>query len=175
MRTSNRFPFRAFLAVLTAGITLSHVVPAQAQLTQARTVNMENARRLYSSIISDLGADKRGDAAKRLDEFLVNLEVVEVTLYRPARETLNETDRSVLFPKVEDTTNQLGKCIISTKNLLEGIKRGESLSYSIDHFKDTWSRFDDRFKRLSEEFNAYWTQTKDRVRRLQEVCGRDCA
>ena len=55
------------------------------------------------------------------------------------------------------------------------MKQGESLSSSIDNFKDMWTRFDDRFKRLSEEFNAHWTQTKDRVRRLQEVCGRDCA
>jgi hypothetical protein len=173
MNTSLLRSFALF--VLTAATTLSHVAPAQAQLTQARSVNMENARRLYGTIVSDLGADKRAEAAKRLEEFLANLDVIEATLYRPARETLQETDRNVLFPKVEDTTNQLGKSRTAAAVLLQRIKQGEALSSSVDTFKDTWTRFDDRFKRLSEEFNAYWTQTKDRVRRLQEVCGRDCS
>jgi hypothetical protein len=163
------------LLAFTAAITLSHVAPAQAQLTQARSVNMENARRLYSAIISDLGADKRGDAAKRLEEFSTNLDVVEAALYRPARETLQEPDRSVLFPKVEDTTNLLGKSRVAASTLLQRIKTGDSLASGVDTFKDSWTRFDDRFKRLSEEFTAYWTQTKERVRRLQEVCGRDCS
>jgi len=173
-RSSSRFRLSALL-VFSAAAMLAHVAPARAQLTQARSVNMENARRLYGAIVSDLGSDKRGDAAKRLEEFSTNLDVVEAALYRPARETLQETDRTVLFPKVEDTTNQLGKSRAAANVLLQRIKAGESLSSAVDTFKDNWTRFDDRFKRLSEEFNAYWTQTKDRVRRLQEVCGRDCS
>jgi hypothetical protein len=174
--TMNTSLFRQFVRLAFAAVTtLATVAPAQAQLTQARSVNMENARRLYSAIVSDLGADKRGDAAKRLEEFSTNLDVVEAALYRPARETLQETDRNFLLPKVEDTTNQLGKSRVAANVLLQRIKAGESLSSAVDTFKDNWTRFDDRFKRLSEEFNAYWTQTKDRVRRLQEVCGRDCS
>ena len=52
-------------------------------------------------IVDALAADKRDEAAKRHDEFRVNLDTIEATLYRPARETLHETDRSALLPKVE--------------------------------------------------------------------------
>jgi len=162
------------LLVFTAATTLSQAAPAQAQLTQARSV-MENARRQYGAMVSDLSADKRSDATKRLEELLASLETVEVTLFRPARDTLQDTDRNALFPKVEDTTNLLGKSRVAANVLLQQMKAGQSLAPAVDVLKDNWTRFDDRFKRLVEEFSAYWTQTKDRVRRLQEVCGRDCS
>ena len=53
------------LVVVTAAVALSSGSAAEVQITQARSVNMENARRLFTMIVDDINADKRGDAARK--------------------------------------------------------------------------------------------------------------
>lgn len=166
---------------LAAATLFTHVSLAEAQITQARTVNMENAKRLVPMIVDAISAGKRDDAIKRLDEFRENMNIVEATIYRPARETLHTTDKSLLLPKVEEVTNRLGK-VRGLGGVLEQQAKstGPISSSAVSDFKDRWRELDDGFKRLADDFNAQWRQVKDsaekdRVKRLQEVCGRDCA
>jgi hypothetical protein len=166
---------------LAAATLMAHISMAEAQITQARTVNMENARRLVPMILDAVNAGKRDEASKRLNEFRENLDIVEAAIYRPARETLHATDKSLLFPKVEDVTNRLGKVRVFGSSLDQQVKGTGAISNStVSDFKDKWRDFEDGFKRMSDDFNAQWRQIKDsaekdRVKRLQEVCGRDCA
>lgn len=166
---------------LAAASLFTHVSMAEAQITQARTVNMENARRLQPMIIDAINAGKRDEASKRLGEFRENMDIVEATIYRPTRETLHATDKNLLMPKVEDVTNRIGKVRTLGSVLDQQVKSTGAISSStVSDFREKWRDLEDGFKRMSDDFNAQWRQIKDsaekdRVKRLQEVCGRDCA
>jgi hypothetical protein len=164
------------LAVIGFAAALSHASTTEAQVTEARKVNMENARKLYVIIVDAVGAGKRDEAVKALDEFKANVDAVLGKLYRPVRENLHEKERSVLQPKMEIVQDRSQRLQTSA-----GVLKSASSSVSEDPsrllsgFKDDWQAFDDSFKQLSNDFIAYGKELQDRMKRFQEVCGGDCS
>jgi hypothetical protein len=169
---------RLAVAAFSAALLLYHPFAAQAQVSEARK-QMENARKLFTMSVDAITAGKFADAKTPLEDLRANVILItEKQLQEKYERTLHEKDRSILLPKMKELYAPAGKVKTQASFMAMSLDNAANSS-ALRELRDGWRDFDDAFKRFSQDFDAYWAremkELQDRVKRFQEVCGRDCS
>ena len=146
----------------TAIILLFLVAVPEAQLNQARQVNIENARKLLEILGTQIGAGKRLDGLKTLDEFKANIKVVQDAVDKTG-DGLHSKDKDWLKGTSKNDVKKNLEQIVTTSDELKASLVTISSNPSGPHSKLT-----SIFNETRENLNKFWGEYYKKGTLLQE-------
>jgi uncharacterized protein YukE len=171
--------FQSFTPIVILGLSLSmystllvHDAPiAHAQVDESRTVNWENAKKLYPLIINAINSKNQSELDKLSDEMRANLDEIEKKLSRVG-DRLHAKDRAWPWSDEKvNTMNALGRTRASLAAFRLTFKTDPNTSPN--DFVNNFSQFTQAFDNLTNLYITHGRELDAMLKAFTQDC-REC-
>jgi len=164
----------AFVAAFIVAQLFVRGSATHAQVDESRKANWENAKRLEAMIVDAIKAGKAREGASLIQEFKVNIDIVQDKLER-AGERLHDLDKTWLAStRRAEAIDKAKKVRITLGDLSVAIaKLDEDPASALGTFVSAWDDFVKAFDDLWRDYVQHGKELQERLKRFQDDC-REC-